>query len=173
MISLSLSLSLSLWFGPGFSSRRDEQLGKELGSRWRQLSEEEKEVFKAQAREENERRAKEKAEAGAKADAPDATTSVAPTKPPGLPTAVVKRLVLSDPDLKRISAPALNMVIATAEHFIRLMTERSRDVAVTSGKKTIKLQDVLAVAREGGWRMEAILGETPRATRRTRMDPGD
>ena len=130
-------------------------------------------MFKAQAREENERRAKEKAEAGAKADAPDATTSVAPTKPPGLPTAVVKRLVLSDPDLKRISAPALNMVIATAEHFIRLMTERSRDVAVTSGKKTIKLQDVLAVAREGGWRMEAILGETPRATRRPRMGPGD
>ena len=136
------------------------QLGKELGARWRQLSDEEKDKYKALAKEQNERRAAEARENGGGEggeNQPERTASAA--KPPGLPAAVVKRLVLSDPDLKRISAPALNLVIASADRFIGLMTQRSRDIALTSGKKTIRMQDILAVAREGGWRMAPILGE--------------
>ena len=40
------------------------------------------------------------------------------------------------------------------------MAQRARDVATTSGKRTIRFQDILAVAREGGWRMSAVLGKS-------------
>jgi len=159
--------SRARWFGRGvltapFSSAFGcfdsfLQLGKELGARWKRLSEEEKERYKTLAKEQNERKAAERKESpGGEAEDGQGKGGVQ-AKPPGLPTAVVKRLVLSDPELKRISAPALNLVINSAERFIGLMTQRSREVAITSGKRTIRMQDILAVAREGGWRMAAIL----------------
>ena len=103
-------------------------------------------------------------------------------------TFALTRLCRSDPDLKRISGPALNIVVASAvsftatlafffviqtsclsnshlslnqqEHFIRLLTKKSREVAISSGRKTIKYDDVEQCGKEGGWRLSFMLGKT-------------
>lgn len=43
------------------------------------------------------------------------------------------------------------------ECFIGLLTQRAKDVAVASGRKTIRYDDIETVAREGGWRTRFLL----------------
>ncbi len=42
------------------------------------------------------------------------------------------------------------------ESFLGLLTSKAKDVAVSSGRKTIRVDDVETVAREGGWRMRFL-----------------
>ena len=130
------------------------QLGKELGKRWKLLSDEEKARYKEEALKQlREREAKRAIEGGDKGDgdAENAPAAAAPQRQ-ALPTALVKRLILSDPDLKRVSGPALSMLISSTEAFLGLLTEKARDVAVSTKRRTIRYSDLQTAAKEGGWR---------------------
>ena len=129
------------------------QLGKELGVRWKQLSEEEKKKYKELAlKQAADKQAAAAENGGSEQNDGEKTEQTSSSKAP-FPASIVKRLIMSDPDLKRISGPSLNLVMNATEAFIGMLTERATSIALSMKRKTIRFSDIEIALKEGGWRL--------------------
>jgi histone H3/H4 len=136
-------------------------VAKELGARWRALPEDEKEKYKALAKQRGEEAAA-AAGGGGDADMADAAGGDAGDgndqegagggagPPPGLPRGVVKRIMACDPELKRASADAAWLIGAAAEALLGLLAERGARQALGKRRRTVKLEDLQHVVKCGG-----------------------
>jgi len=119
-------------------------VAKAIGVQWKALTDEGRAEWKAKA-----------AAAGAAADAARAAGGAPPTPPkpaaaPGLPLSVVRRLMMLDPDVGRVSSGAARAVVAAAEGFVALLAEAGAGVAAEERRRTVRGSDVLAASRRDG-----------------------
>ena len=121
-------------------------VGKALGERWRALGEEEKARYKAKAEELAAAAAEAAGDADA-ADAADAEAAAAPAERPPLPLSLVKKLVCSDPDVRRISAEGLKAVTFATSLFLEMLTGEALDAAQRSGRRTLRFEDLQRAAQ--------------------------
>lgn len=123
-------------------------VAKELGQRWKALSEEERGVYKEKAAAckaaADEARAAAIAAGGADGD--DAAAEQEAPVPTGpviqLPLSLVKRIALCDRDVSRISHDALLVIAAAAEKFLELMAEKCAATAshAKPRRRTVKVK---------------------------------
>jgi DNA-directed RNA polymerase I subunit RPA43 len=136
-------------------------VAKGVGERWKALTDEDKAVFKAQAAERAEAlRAEAVAAAGAGggeggADGPPPadTTADAPAIPgSSLPLSIVRRVMLVDPEVKRVSAGAARAAAAAVEGALAGLAATAAAVAAEAKRRTLRPSDILAaVRRDGRW----------------------
>ncbi len=128
-------------------------VAKALGSRWKTLSEEEKQKYKDTAAAKAKAKEQEKEanrEAGGAAGEADAEGKESKKKEVRLldgllALSIVKRIITSDEDVARISADGLVMVAAAADQFLGLLAQRAAAVARGSKRRTIRLEDFVQV----------------------------
>lgn len=144
-------------------------VAKGIGERWGKLTDDEKAGFKTQA---IARAATLVAAAAAAAEAaggegaPPADASAAagggrggeagaaPQPLPGasLPLSVIRRMMLVDPEVKRVSAGAARAMAAAVEAAVAALAKSAGAVAVASKRRTLKPADVVgAVRADGRW----------------------
>jgi histone H3/H4 len=125
-------------------------VAKELGARWRALSEENREKYKELARQRTEAAAAAAAAAGP-ADGDAADDADADEQPdqqlPAFPRSIVKRIMACDPDFKRASADAVWLICAAAEALLGSIAERAAKQALGKRRKTVKLEDLQHVVK--------------------------
>lgn len=123
-------------------------VAKELGQRWKALSEEERSTWQARAAEAKaaaqEAAAQEAAAAaGEDDDQQDAPAHVQqPAQAPPLPLSLVKRLMMVDPDVSRVSADALLAVAQATDLFLGLLTNKMTAACATASRgkrRTLKV----------------------------------
>lgn len=83
----------------------------------------------------------EAAEGGEGGEAP-APRSAAPPPPFGFPTSLVKRIVLADDEISRVSADALRAICKAAELFVGQLAVRALEHAQSQKKKNFKAADI-------------------------------
>lgn len=83
----------------------------------------------------------EAAEGGEGGEAP-APRSAAPPPPFGFPTSLVKRIVLADDEISRVSADALRAICKAAELFVGQLAVRALEHAQAQKKKNFKAADI-------------------------------
>ncbi|KAL4431280.1 hypothetical protein ABPG75_006536 [Micractinium tetrahymenae] len=133
------------------------QVAKLIGQRWAALSEEEKQVYKDRA-------AKLQEEAAATAAAEQAEQAQqspggssaegaaaeeggeAPAPPAALPISIVKRIVMMDSDVKRLSAEAVRAIAKAAELFAGQLAVKAMEHAAKGKRKNFKASDVEQLA---------------------------
>eukprot|EP00873_Tetraselmis_striata_P012566 jgi/Tetstr1/432830/TSEL_022181.t1 len=123
------------------------EVAKAIGERWRGLSEEEREQFKAAAAQkaaEAEAEAEEDAEGD---DEGDDEARQQAAKPGPLPLGTIKRIMAADDEFGRISGDGLKHVSAATELFLGLLAKKAARQAARKKRTTIKFGDVLAAAR--------------------------
>jgi len=128
-------------------------VAKEIGERWRALGEEAKQRYKdaaaaagAAAAEAAAAEAPAEGEAGEAGEAGDAPRAAA-AAPAGLPPSIVRRIMLLDPDVQRVAAPAAKAMALAAELFIGHLAERGASAARRAKRRTVKLEDLAAAAK--------------------------
>ena len=114
-------------------------IGKALGERWRALSEEEKAQYKAKAAE--------LVPAVDPVGVGEADAAAAAAERPPLPLATVKKLVCSDPDVKRISAEGLKAVTFATALYLESLAGEALDAAQRSGRRTLRFEDLQRAAQ--------------------------
>ena len=138
-------------------------VAKALGQRWKGLSEEEKKQYKQSSVEPPPAALQQaEGEAATEGDEPQAegheeepgAAAAAPPqegdKQPGsvqLPLAPVRKIMLCDPEVSRISKDAVMLAARAAEHFLGLVSSRAAGAAVKGKRRTIKLDDFEAVVK--------------------------
>jgi len=145
-------------------------VAKGIGERWKALTDEEKARFKAAATTRAAAAAAAAAEAaeaagpgesapGAAADDPAASAPAPPLPGSSLPLSVVRRLMLVDPDVKRVSAGAARAVAAAVEAAVAALARSSAAVAAASKRRTLRPADILgAVRADGRWADTGCVG---------------
>eukprot|EP00887_Chlorella_sp_A99_P005767 scaffold1.g5767.t1 len=142
------------------------EVGKAMGERWGALTDEDKQRYKdlavqkaAERQEQLEAAAAAAVEAGGSpgseggearaAEAPHEGEAGAGAAPPpfGLPTSLVKKIAMVDPDVSRISADAVRALAKATELFVGGLALKALDHAVAAKRKNFKFEDVAAVAR--------------------------
>ncbi|CAK4693707.1 unnamed protein product [Aphanomyces euteiches] len=122
-------------------------LQKLLSTRWNELTPEEKEPFVELAAADKERYRKEEQaliEQGIDISAlSNKKTSTTDENTLTLPLARVKRIVMTDPDVQKLSKDASLAIAKATEQFIQFLAAKSYDSASISKRKTIKDSDVL------------------------------
>lgn len=127
-------------------------VAKEIGARWRALSDEERERYKQLAKERTEAAAAAAAEAGDAGGGEgdegedDAGGDQGPAGPQ-LPRGIIKRIMAADPEFKRASADAVWLVTAAAEALLGSLAERAARQALSKRRKTVKLEDLAHVVK--------------------------
>lgn len=153
---------------------------KELGRRWKQLSDEERAAWKQQCeaaaaadaaaaaqggggqQDATQHQHQQQGDGPAEDGQPQAPGSSAKVKKDGgaeagLPLATVKRVILLDSDVARVSHDAAMVVARAAEMFVGLLAERcARQLATSKPRRTtIKVQAVVRrAASVGAWLLE-------------------
>lgn len=143
-------------------------VGKAIGERWARLSEEEKQKYK----ELSAQKARELKEAAAAAEverdgehaqeingeddrsgvpqqgAAEEGGSGRPSLPPfGLPTSLVKKLAVMDPEVRRIKAEGSQALAKATQLFLELLAQSAYEHAVGQKRKNFKFLDILAVSK--------------------------
>lgn len=120
-------------------------VAKGLGARWSKLAEEEKEVYKARAQE-----LKEKALASVndENEPPAVHEEGDHEQKTALPVSVVRRLMLLDADVSRVSLPAVHAVSSSAKIFLEFLADKCLVAAKQGRRKTIKIDDVASVVKQ-------------------------
>ncbi|PRW58313.1 high mobility group [Chlorella sorokiniana] len=122
-------------------------VAKLVGQKWAALSDEEKQQYKERAQQLQAEAAEAAAaqspggEAGEGGEAP-APRAAAPPPPFGFPTSLVKRIVLADDEISRVSADALRAICKAAELFVGQLAVRALEHAQANKKKNFKAADI-------------------------------
>lgn len=124
-------------------------VAKRVGELWKALSDAERAEWKAKA-------AAAAAAAPAEDDA-DRPKPPATTAPPALPASVVRRIMLLDPDVGRVSAGAARAVTAATEAFLGMIATASLRVASETRRRTLRGGDVVTAARRDDRLVDAAL----------------
>lgn len=117
-------------------------VAKEIGRRWKELSEEERQRYKDVSA----AKAKELAAAGC----PD-TVDEGVEKQQGkaiLPLSMVKKLACRDEEVKRVSGDAVRMIAEATGMFLGVLASKSLSHAVSQKRKNFKFSDIEHVSRK-------------------------
>lgn len=126
-------------------------VAKEIGAEWKQLSEEEKQVYKDKS---NAIAEELRAQGGAEENAEDDQGAVAAGKkgaaqgPSILPLSLVKKLACKDEEVKRISGDAVRVIAEATGLFLGDLASQAYSYAVSKKRKNFKFSDVEHVARK-------------------------
>eukprot|EP01024_Parvocaulis_polyphysoides_P055953 TRINITY_DN5807_c0_g1_i2.p1 TRINITY_DN5807_c0_g1~~TRINITY_DN5807_c0_g1_i2.p1 ORF type:complete len:194 (-),score=28.55 TRINITY_DN5807_c0_g1_i2:215-796(-) len=112
------------------------ELMKHLGQKWQDLAQEQKNAFVVQAKEQNNQN--EDQEQGGGADG---------EQKGGLPISTVKKIVLSDTDIKRTTGECTQLMALLAEKFLAHLAKTSAEVTKRNKRTTIKAEDLKAAVR--------------------------
>ncbi|KAF8071173.1 hypothetical protein HT031_001255 [Scenedesmus sp. PABB004] len=132
-------------------------IAKALGEAWKALADEEREAFRAKARQRAEADAAAAAEAGGADGAAEGAAEPAAPAPAGLPRHVVKRIMLADAEVSRVSADALWLVTEATAAFLGQLGARCAAAAAAKKRRTVKLEDFDSVVRRDRRLVEAGL----------------
>lgn len=117
-------------------------VAKEIGRRWKELSDEERQRYKDMSAE----KAKELAE-----DDGTAATEEGQQKQPGqaiLPLSMVKKVACRDEEVKRVSGDAVRMIAEATGMFLGVLASTSLSHAVSQKRKNLKFSDIEYTARK-------------------------
>ena len=109
-------------------------VAKEMGTMWRQLSDEEKQKYKDAA-------------AAAATTSPSSKVSAKREQPAMLPLSLVKRIICRDEEVKRVSGDAVRVIAEATGMFIGLLATKSLEYAKAQKRKNFKFSDIEAAAR--------------------------
>eukprot|EP00889_Picochlorum_renovo_P005069 jgi/Picre1/32099/NNA_007447.t1 len=125
-------------------------VAKEIGARWRQLSDDEKQKYKDAA-----------AAAAAAANVDPSSSkdgdkgSAKKDQRAMLPLSLVKKVICRDEEVKRVSGDAVRVIAEATGMFIGLLATRSLEYAKAQKRKNFKFSDIEAAARSDS-RMKEI-----------------
>ncbi|WIA12042.1 hypothetical protein OEZ85_012121 [Tetradesmus obliquus] len=137
-------------------------IAKALGEVWKGMSEEEKDVYRQKSKDRAEAAAAAAAEEAAAAgdqeqqEGGDAAAAAAAAAAAGedtasqaaaLPKHIVKRIMLADDEVQRVSADALWLVAEAGRLFLQQLAVKGAAAAASKKRKTIKLEDFEHVVR--------------------------
>ena len=126
-------------------------VAKRVGELWKALTDAERAEWKAKA----------VAKAAEKAEAEDggnaASAPAPPAAPPALPASVVRRIMLLDPDMGRVSAGAARAVTAATEAWLGGLAGHAVRVAAETRRRTVRGGDVVTAARRDDRLVDACL----------------
>ena len=117
-------------------------VAKELGKRWRLLSDDERQGWKETAAKEDGGRGGVKRQ---RTSADDAQTKASPAS--GIPIARLKKMLMRDAELKRVARDAMGAVSQATENFIVYVSTLAYQQAKASKRKTVKFEDFAACIR--------------------------
>ncbi|WPT18093.1 DNA polymerase epsilon subunit C [Picochlorum sp. SENEW3] len=124
-------------------------VAKEIGARWRQLSDDEKQKYKDAAA----------AAAAANVDPSSSKDgdkgSAKKEQRAMLPLSLVKKVICRDEEVKRVSGDAVRVIAEATGMFIGLLATRSLEYAKVQKRKNFKFSDIEAAARSDS-RMKEI-----------------
>ncbi|OQR96748.1 hypothetical protein ACHHYP_13653 [Achlya hypogyna] len=144
---------------------------KILGTKWKELTSEEKEPYIQLALDDKERYAKEKAELLARGiDIEPEKTTVASEDVLSLPCARVKRIINADQDVSKVSKDALIAITKATELFIKYLAAKGYDSAMISKRKTIKDSDLIQVIHGHG-ALDWLRDDFPQTSSRSAVEP--
>lgn len=121
-------------------------VAKEIGRRWKELSEEERQRYKDMSAD----KAKELAEHGTEKEEtiePD-TQSKKQESMALLPLSMVKKLVCRDEEVKRVSGDAVRIVAEATGMFLGVLASKSLAHATSQKRKNFKFSDIEYVSRK-------------------------
>ena len=118
-------------------------VAKEIGRRWKELSEEERQRYKDVSA----AKAKELAAAADCLDAVDEGVEKQQGKAM-LPLSMVKKLACRDEEVKRVSGDAVRMIAEATGMFLGVLASKSLSHAVSQKRKNFKFSDIEHVSRK-------------------------
>ncbi|WIA32177.1 hypothetical protein OEZ86_003026 [Tetradesmus obliquus] len=133
-------------------------IAKALGEVWKGMSEEEKDVYRQKSKDRAEAAAAAAAEEAAAAgdheqqEGGDAAAAAAAgedtaSQAAALPKHIVKRIMLADDEVQRVSADALWLLAEAGRLFLQQLAVKGAAAAASKKRKTIKLEDFEHVVR--------------------------
>jgi histone H3/H4 len=123
------------------------EVAKEIGRRWKALAEEERQQYKDRAAESAKAFAEAAAAANEGDEAADEHPAPAAKKPALLPLSIVKKVMVLDKDVSRVSSEGVWLMARAAECFLEMLTERCATAALSRKRRTIKMDELEHVIR--------------------------
>eukprot|EP00775_Hariotina_reticulata_P012980 gene12980-13109_t len=127
-------------------------VAKALGEAWKALPQDDKATYQCKAKE-RAATADDQDSGQEQQHGQDAHTSIklsaagAATGPPALPRHVVKRIIMTDEDVQRVSADAVWLLAETSRLFLEQLAVKAAAAAASKKRKTVKLEDFAHVVR--------------------------
>lgn len=120
------------------------EVAKVIGEKWRNLSDGDKQKYKDLAQKAAEQfKADQELRQAEEADQPQAEPADVSDPQPAaqLPFSLVKRIILLDKDVGRVSGDGLKLIASSAELFLEMLTAKGVAASKASKRRTVKLED--------------------------------